>query len=255
MKHEEMRRSQEGTKAGIFGLSCNLILAVAKFFIGTIGNSIIILADGANNLADSISALLTIISFRMEASGEDEMHPYGHGRIEYVTGFLISLMILGTGISVGKEAVMRIFRPETISVSTLAVAVLILSILVKLGIMFYYQKKNKELNSPALDAVRKDSLSDACISILTLAGLCIMPCTNLPLDGILGLMMAVYIFLSGWDGFRENLTLLLGEGANRKTENELREILSECAEIESVEGITIHDYGPDKRLQSQKFTL
>lgn len=248
MAHKKMQRSQEGAKAGIVGLGCNLILAAAKFLIGIAANSIIIIADAANNLTDGISALLTIWGFCMETKEKDELHPYGHGRIEYVTGFLISLLILGTGFSVGKEAVRRIFHPEMVVVSALVMIVAVFSILIKLGMMFYYRWMNKNLNSPALEAVGKDSLNDACDSFLTLVCLLIMPHSTVPLDGILGLIMAGHIAVSGAVSLRDNLALLLGEGMSQETEIELRKVLSEFPEIESVEEITFHDYGPSKKV-------
>lgn len=243
-----MKRSQEGAKAGSVGLGCNLILAAAKFLIGTAANSIIIIADAANNLADGISALLTIWGFRIEAREKDEFHPYGHGRIEYITGFLISLLMLGTGFSVGKEALRRIFHPETVVASALVMIVVAFSILIKLGMMFYYRWKNKNLNSPALEAVRKDSLNDACESFSTLVCLWLMPHTSVPLDGILGLIIAGHIAVSGAGCLGNNLALLLGEGMSQETEMELRKVLSEYPEIERVEGITFHDYGPNKKV-------
>lgn len=248
MTHKKMQRSQEGTKVGIVGLGCNLILAAVKFLIGIAANSIIIIADAANNLTDGISALLTIWGFRMEAREKDELHPYGHGRIEYVTGFLISLLILGTGFSVGKEAVRRIFHPETVVASAQVIIVVGFSILIKLGMMFYYRWRNKNLNSPALEAVRRDSLNDACDSVFTLVCFLIIPHFTVPLDGIFGLIMAGHIASSGAVSLWDNLALLLGEGMSQETEIELRKILSECPEIESVEGITVHDYGPDKKV-------
>ena len=248
MTYKKRQRSQEGMKAGIVGLSCNLILTAAKFLIGIAANSIIIIADAVNNLTDGISALLTILGFRMEANEKDELHPYGHGRIEYVTGFLISLLILGTGFSVGKEAVKRIFYPETVAASVLVMVVVVFSILIKLGMMFYYRWQNKNLDSPTLEVVGKDCLSDACVSFFTLLSLLIMPHSALPLDGIAGLIIAVYLAGSGVVSLRENLALLLGEGMSQETEMELRKVLSQCPEIESVEGITVHDYGPDKKV-------
>ena len=241
-------RSREGTKAGVFGLVCNLMLAAAKCAIGLISNSIAVAADGVNNLTDSVSAVLSILGFRLEAVEEDRIHPYGHGRIEYVTGFLISLLILGTGLGVGKEAVKSVLHPEAVSVSALTIGVLALSVAVKLGVMFYCDRKNKVLASPALEAIKKDSLCDACASALTLTGILIMPYSSLPLDGMMGIVMAVYIFLSGVSTFLGNLSLLLGEGLSRKTECQLREILAACAEIESVGGITVHDYGSEKKI-------
>lgn len=235
-------------KAGIVGLGCNLILAALKFLIGMTANSIILIADAANNLTDGISALLTIWGFRMEAREKDELHPYGHGRIEYVTGFLISLLILGTGFGVGKEAVGRILHPETVIVSKPVIIAAVFGILIKLGMMFYCRWKNKNLNSPALEAARRDSLNDAGESFFTLVCLFLMPHSTIPLDGILGLIMAGHIVVSGIAGLWDNLALLLGEGMSQETEIELRKVLSEFPEIESVEEIMFHDYGPDKKV-------
>lgn len=248
MTDKAMQRSREGTKAGMIGLGCNLILAAGKFLAGAYSNSITVMADGANNLTDSISALLTIAGFRMEAIGEDEMHPYGHGRIEYLIGFLISLLILGTGVGVGRESVMSIFSPKTVSVSAWTIGVLVFSILMKLGMAVYYRSRNQRIVSPTLEAAGEDSFSDACVSALALTGILLMPSCSLPLDGILGIILAVYILVSGAEGFRNNLGLLLGEGMSRNVEDELRRIFSEYSEIERVKEITVHDYGPDKKI-------
>lgn len=248
MKHKEKRRSREGAGAGVMGLICNLLLAAAKFFAGMASNSVVVMADVANHLADGFSALLTMLGFWIEAREKDALHPYGHGRIEYVIGFLISLLIIATGIGVGKTAVTRVFWPQEVSASALTICVLLLSVFVKLGMMLCCQRKNKKLKSPALEAMRKDSLSDACVSALTLAGFLAIPRLSLPLDGILGGMIAVYIVFSGTKGLFENLGLLLGEGPSQKTENELKRVLTECPEIESVGSIAIHDYGPNQKI-------
>lgn len=248
MEHEKLQRSQEGVKAGSLGLICNILLAIVKFFVGMSCNSITIIGDGVNNLTDSISSAVTILGFQMAGVEQDEMHPYGHGRVEYITGFLISLMILGTGISVGKAAAVNILHPEAVLVSAPTAGVLVISIAVKLGMMFYYGSKNREMKSPALEAVQRDCLGDVCVSTLALAGFLAMPWCRMPVDGILGIIMAAYIFASGMKSFRENFALLLGEGPSRKIENELREILTGCKEIECVEEITVHDYGPDKKI-------
>lgn len=248
-KSKTNHRSREGTKAGVFGLVCNLMLAAAKCAIGLISNSIAVAADGVNNLTDSVSAVLSILGFRLEAVEEDRIHPYGHGRIEYVTGFVISLLILGTGLGVGKEAVKSVLHPEAVSVSALTIGVLALSVAVKLGVMFYCDRKNKVLASPGAGGDKKGQpvrrvrfRADFDRESL------IMPYSSLPLDGMMGIVMAVYIFLSDVSTFLGNLSLLLGEGLSRKTECQLREILAACSEIESVGGITVHDYGPEKKI-------
>lgn len=254
MNNKQGNRIKEGINAGIFGLGCNLGLAAVKFLIGIAANSITIIADAANNMTDGVSALLTILGFRVERNEKDELHPYGHGRIEYVTSFSISLLILGTGFSVGKEAVRHIFyfgtgTDLTVVGSAQVIIVFAFSVLIKLGMMFYYRWRNKKLNSPALEAVRKDSLSDACASLFTLLSLLIMPYSStIPLDGIAGLIIAVYIAASGAVSLRDSVGLLLGEGMSQKTEIELRRLISECPEIENVEEIKVHDYGPNKKI-------
>ncbi len=247
-------RSRKGMRAGVIGLTLNMILAVSKLFIGTVCNSLIIQADGANNLIDGLSALLTMAGFKLEDNGKDELHPYGHGRAEYIVGFLISIMILYTGFSVAKESIVRFFEPQKVIPSILAALILIASILIKLMLACYYKKQNREMDSPALKAMEKDSLYDAATSLLTLSGWIVMPYVRFPLDDILGMLMGAYILVFGILEFRDNLALLLGEGASGDTEGILRAMILKCSEIQSVEQIAVHDYGPEQKMAIAEVT-
>lgn len=237
-----------GRRTGWLGLCGNLFLVLIKLMIGYYSNSIAIIADALNNLTDCASSIVTIAGFYLAAKGKDEKHPYGHGRMEYICGFMISNFILVTAISVGKDAIKRLLSPQDIKVSYVVIITLIISIFTKLFMAWVVNRLNKKLSSPALKAIRNDNLSDTLVTTVTLLGILFIPFTDLPLDGFLGLLVSLSILWSGITSFRENLVLLLGEGINPETEQEIRQLVLEYELFKDINMITLHDYGPAEKL-------
>ena len=240
-------RDLAGKRSGWVGLFGNLLLVAAKALAGILSNSVAVTADAMNNLADCVSSLVTLLGFSLATKGRDQMHPYGHGRMEYVCGFVVSLLIILTGLSVGKDAVGRLAAPQQVAVTGLTAAVLCLGVLGKAAMACYVRYLNKAVGSPALDAVQLDNWSDALVTAFTLAGILAAPYPSLPVDGLLGVAVAAVILRSGASSFKENLVLLLGEGADPDTEDEMVRIVTEYIPG-SVEEISLHDYGPENRL-------
>lgn len=241
-------RDALGRRTGWLGLCGNLLLVLIKLTAGYFSNSIAITADALNNLTDCGSSLLTIAGFTLSAREKDRAHPYGHGRMEYVCGFLISILILLTAVSVGKSSLGRLLRPSVVLVSPAILLPLILGIGIKLAMAWYVNRINRTAASAALRAVRNDNLSDSLVTAVTLAGILLIPFTRLPLDGILGILVALSILWSGITSFGENLVLLIGEGATPETEQQIRKILSEYTIFEETAEINLHDYGPEEKL-------
>lgn len=248
-------RDSIGYKIGWIGLGGNLFLVLIKLIVGYLSNSIAILADALNNLTDCASSIVTILGFFLASKGKDNRHPYGHGRMEYICGFMISNLILITAVSVGKDCIMRLTRPQSVHVSKTVAATLLVGIAVKLLMALYVTRLNKAVSSPALKAVRNDNLSDSLVTLVTLVGILFVPFTSLPVDGFLGILVSLSILWSGITSFRENLILLLGEGVDPKMEQKIREIISEYDLFQSVEMITLHDYGPEEKLAFIKVTF
>jgi cation diffusion facilitator family transporter len=216
--------------------------------MGIAGNSVTVITDGFNNLTDCASSLITIIGFRFSVKGEDENHPYGHGRMEYITGFIISMIIIGTAISCGKTAIIRIIHPEQLTIVSWFLLIPILSIVIKLVLAFYIQFVNRSMNSAALRATFKDSIADASITAVTLITLLMAPFTTLPLDGIAGLIVTLVMLWSGIASFFENLSLLLGKGADRELVRCVSSIVLEYDVFSEVRAFAVYDYGPEKKL-------
>ena len=245
--HKESR-DVIGKHSGMVGLFGNLFLVIIKATVGFLSNSVAITADAINNMADCVSSLVTMLGFSLSSRGKDSVHPYGHGRMEYSCGFIISLLILITGASVGKDAFNRLLNPQQITVTGLTITALCVGIVGKVLMAWYVRHLNEKANSPALKAVQKDNVSDALVTTVTLAGVLTVPHINLPVDGILGILVSAVTLKSGLDALGENLLLLLGEGVDSATEDEIMQIVYEYIPTRSVEEISLHDYGPENKV-------
>lgn len=241
-------RQSAGRKTGWIGLWGNLLLVLLKLAAGYLSNSVAVMADGLNNLTDCASSLVTLAGFTLSSKGDDGLHPYGHGRMEYVCGFMVSNLIILTALTAGKDALVRLINPQEIHVSNAVIFTLAAGVLAKLWMAHHVNVLNKSLSSPALRAVRNDDLSDSLVTSVALAGILLSPFTSLPLDGMLGIAVALTILRSGLCSFAENLLLLLGEGIRPETERQIRRIISEYSLFEEVKAIALHDYGPEKKL-------
>lgn len=247
-KSSEERREKAGRRSGIMGLMGNLMLAVIKAAAGVMSNSVAVTADAMNNLTDCASSLVTLLAFTLSSREKDKVHPYGHGRMEYICGFVISLLIMYTGVSIGLDSGKRLFIPQDITITGVTIAVLGIGIAVKACMAWCIYRWNKNVDSAALRAVLKDNLLDAAATAVTLAGILAAPYTSLPVDGIHGIAVSAFILKSGFNSFRENFVLLLGEGIDSVTEDGIRQIVSQYIPAKAVEEISLHDYGPESRL-------
>lgn len=242
-----MDRKTLGRKAGIAGIIGNLLLFLIKIFAGTAANSIAVIADAFNNLLDSSSSVITIIGFQASGRGRDEKHPFGHGRMEYICGFLIALIILGAACSLGLRSVKRLLFPEEITVHALMFLVPISSIVIKSRLIAYTVHINRVLDSPALRASIRESYADILVTLLTLFTLLLAPCTEIPVDAMAGLVIAVFILWSGLTALSENMDLLIGRRADDSLEARIRALLLEYSAFREVCSLYIHDYGPDQQ--------
>ncbi|WP_130863310.1 cation diffusion facilitator family transporter [Bacilliculturomica massiliensis] len=244
----ETSRDAVGIRSGLAGLLGNLLLFLIKGVAGVLSNSVAVTADAMNNLADCVSSLVTLLGFSFSGRGKDSAHPYGHGRMEYICGFSISLLIMITGASVGADALGRLLHPLQITITGLTVAALSFSIAIKALMAWYVGYLNKNVRSTALKAVQRDNFSDALVTAATLMGILAVPHTDLPVDGMLGIAVTVVILKSGFSSFCESLVLLLGEGVDADTEDGIMQIISQFIPAKSVEEISLHDYGPENKL-------
>lgn len=187
-------RQEYGMLCGITGIILNIFLFAGKFMAGTISNSIAITADAINNLSDAGSSFVTLIGFKLAGAKPDPEHPFGHGRIEYVSGLVVAAAILLMAYELVRDSVSKIIHPEETEFSTLIVVILVVSILVKIYMYYYNNSIGKKIDSAAMRATAMDSLSDTCATAVVLAATLVGHFTGLYIDGYCGALVGIFIF-------------------------------------------------------------
>ena len=208
-KESETRRAY-GVLCGVVGILLNVLLFAGKFLAGTLSGSIAITADAFNNLSDAGSSFVTLVGFQLAGQKPDSEHPFGHGRMEYVSGLAVSVLILLMGLELGKSSIEKILHPEPVESGALIFVILCASIAVKLYMFFYNHRLGKKLNSPAMLATAMDSLSDSVATAAVLAATLVGHFTDLLIDGWCGVLVAVFILWSGINAVKDTLDPLLG---------------------------------------------
>ncbi len=243
-------RAAYGSLSGLVGIVCNLLLFAGKLSVGLLAGSVAIVADAVNNLSDAASSIVTLVGFKMASKPADADHPFGHARMEYLSGLAVAVMILLIGVELAKGSVEKILHPEPVAFSTVLVVVLALSIGVKLWMSLFNRKLGRKISSKALEAAAADSRNDVIATAAVLAAAVIGKLTNLQIDGYAGLLVAAFILWSGIGLVKETVNPLLGENADP----ELRKILiDEVRSNDKVLGfhdLMVHDYGPWQRFAS-----
>lgn len=248
-ENPEVRRAY-GTLSGALGIFLNIILFAGKLTAGIIGGSVAIVADALNNLSDAGSSVITLIGFHMAGQKPDKGHPFGHGRIEYISGLIVSMLIILMGFELGKSSVEKIITPTGTEFSIIAVIILAASILVKLYMCFYNRSVGKKISSPAMMATAADSLSDCVATTVVLACTLITKFTGTDLDGICGTAVAIFIFIAGIRAAKDTIDPLLGVPPTEEFVNEIGETVMSHKGVLGFHDLVVHDYGPGRRMIS-----
>lgn len=243
-------RGRYGVLAGGMGIFLNLCLFCGKFFAGFFTGSIAITADAFNNLSDAGSSVVTLAGFKMASMPADREHPFGHGRLEYLSGLAISAAILLVGVELGKSSVEKIIHPEAVQMGILPVVILILSILVKLWMAYFNRNLGKRISSSAMMATAADSLTDAAATSAVLIGMAVGHFSGRLIDGYIGLLVAAFILYSGFTTARDSLSPLLGQAPDKEFVASIREAALAHPEILGIHDLVVHDYGPGRRIIS-----
>ena len=236
-------RNQYGVLTGIMGIVLNLLLFAGKFLAGILTASIAVTADAFNNLSDAGTSIITMVGFKIAGMPADDEHPFGHGRVEYVAGLLVSIVIIIMGFELGKGSIEKIFNPEEITFSALSLGILVASVLVKLYICLYNRKIGKLINSATMKATAIYSLSDCISTISVIIGLVVFLIWNVNIDGYVGLLVAVFIFKTGIGAVKESLTPLLGEKADEEYIMDIKKSILSYDNIVGVHDLIVHNYG------------
>lgn len=245
-KNVSDQRTIFGILAGVVGLLSNLLLFGSKLFIGFISGSVSIMADAMNNLSDTISSILTLAGFYISGKPADKEHPYGHERFEYISGFLVSLLITFVGFQFFTTSIDRIRYPQSILVNPTILLVLFLSILIKLLQGLFYKHVAKRIDSHTLLATAKDSMNDVFTTVAVLVSATVEWMTGLKIDGFVGFVIACYILLTGFQLIKEFINELMGVRPNQVEIDQMKMYLSSVSTIIGYHDLLIHQYGPSK---------
>ena len=243
-------RTSYGVLSSITGIVLNLILAGAKYAAGVISGSISITADAINNLSDAGSSIVSFFGVKISAKPPDKDHPNDHGRVEYISAFIVSFFVLFMGVELFKDSVDKIIHPEPVKFSFLSLAILVISILCKLWLGVFNKNLGKKINSAPMMAVMKDSFSDCLATGVAAISIIVSAFSDINIDGYLGIVVAVFIFIAGFDILRETLGDILGRPPEAEFVEEITEKIMSYPHVCGVHDMIIHDYGPSCRFAS-----
>ena len=246
---EELRKAY-GILCGTVGIALNVLLFAGKFFAGTLSGSIAITADAFNNLSDAGSSIVTLLGFQLAGQKPDPHHPFGHGRIEYLSGLAVSMLILLMGFELGKSSIEKILHPEAVDSSPLVIAILCVSIAVKLYMSFYNRSIGKKINSAAMEATATDSLSDSVATSAVLIATLVSRFTGLQIDGWCGVAVAAFILFSGFNAAKDTINPLLGTPPTKEFVDQIASLVLSHAAVIGIHDLLVHDYGPGRLMIS-----
>lgn len=239
-------RSAYGKLGGKVGIACNVLLCITKFIAGILSGSLSISADAVNNLSDASSSIISLIGFKLSEKTPDREHPYGHGRYEYLAGFTVAALIIVIGAELLRSSIMKIINPTEITFGVLPLAVLAVSIAVKLWLMTFYLKLSRKINSEVLKASAMDSRNDVFSTAAVLAALLITHFSGINLDGIMGAVVAIVILISGIGLVKEAMDPLLGKAPSPEMTEQIRKKILSYDGVLGTHDLLIHDYGPGR---------
>lgn len=243
-------RKAYGILCGLVGILLNLLLFAGKFFAGWLSGSIAITADAFNNLSDAGSSLVTLLGFQLAGQKPDPHHPFGHGRMEYLSGLAVAMFILFMGFELGKSSLSKILHPQSVDSSPLVIAILCVSIAVKLYMAFYNRSIGKKIDSAAMEATAADSLSDSLATAAVLLATLVAHFTGLLIDGWCGLLVAVFILWSGFNAAKDTINPLLGTPPTKELVESIEALVLSYPDVLGIHDLLVHDYGPGRRMVS-----
>ncbi len=243
-------RQSYGMLSGAFGIAFNIILVIFKMIAGVLSGSIAVFSDALNNLSDVTSSVVTLIFFKLSGREADEEHPFGHGRLEYVAGLIVSLLIIIMAVELLNGSIMKIIHPEDVELSFVVVLILVVSIFIKFIMFASYLQTSKLIDSATIRSAAMDSLSDVLSTSIVLISLIVFEVTGKNIDGYAGIVVALFIFKTGIDAAKDTINPLLGEPPTKEFLRDIeRTVLThEC--VLGVHDIVVHNYGPSRVMMS-----
>jgi cation diffusion facilitator family transporter len=247
---EPAARAAVGKLSGAVGILCNLLLAAAKLVVGILAGAVSVTADAMNNFSDAASSIVTLVGFKLAEKPADSEHPYGHARFEYLSGLAVAALIIVIGFELAKTSLDKILHPAAVLVSVPLIVVLAASMAVKLWMSLFNRKLGKLIGSTALLAVSADSRNDVIATGAVLIAAVVERLTSLPVDGYMGMAVALFILYSGANLAKETISPLLGEAASPELRKDIVKVLEGNDRVLGWHDLMVHDYGPGQRFAS-----
>lgn len=246
MSDEKAVRRAYGTTCSGAGIGFNVLLFAGKLIAGMLSGSVAIVSDAFNNLSDAGSSIISLVGFKLSNKKSDPQHPFGHGRLEYISGLCVSFLIILMGVELGKASIEKIIEPAQVKFSLLTAAILAASILVKLYMALYNSRIGKRLNAVTMKAMAKDSLSDAVATGVVLMSMIVAKLADIAIDGYCGVVVAAFILFTGITAARDTISPLLGQKPDSEFIEEVMRIVNAHKEIIGTHDLVVHDYGPGR---------
>ncbi len=243
-------RKKYGILCGGCGIALNILLFALKLFVGTITSSVAVTADAFNNISDAGSSVVTMVGFRLAGKKPDPEHPFGHGRIEYISGLIVAMLIFVMGFELIGSSVGAILSPEPTELNLISVIILAVSVVIKLYMFIYNRAIGKKIGSAAMTATASDSIGDAAATLAVLVSLAVSHFSGWLIDGYIGLAVALFILFAGYRAAKETIELLLGTRPDRELVAELEKTVLSYYPITGVHDLILHDYGPGRQFLS-----
>lgn len=243
-------RSNYATLSSVTGIIANFLLFVGKLVIGILSASVAIIADAFNNIGDAGSSIVTLIGFRFSGKHADKEHPMGHGRFEYISAFIVDVLIIFVGVELFKTSVEKIIEPQATDISTVTLVFLGVAIAVKAWLFFFYRKIAKKINSSAIKGASYDSISDVVATTLVFVSALLSKYAGLNIDGYAGILVAAFIFYTGIKAAKETIDLLLGGTPDKGIVKKIAEFVKRYPEVIGIHDVMVHDYGPGRQIIS-----
>lgn len=243
-------REKYGMLSSITGVIVNILLSVFKLIIGVIASSMSIISDALNNISDAGSSIVTMLGFKMSQKKVDADHPWGHGRMEYISAFIVDILIILVGFELLQSSVDKIINPELPSISNVTIILLVVAILVKLWLFVFYKKIAKTISSAAIKGNAYDSISDSISTFAVLVSALVAKFMSISIDGYVSLLVSVFILITGFKALKEIIDILLGMKPDPEFVKEIEEFAVKYETIEGIHDIMVHDYGPGRKIVS-----
>lgn len=243
-------RGKYASLAGGTGIALNILLFIGKLTLGILAGSVAIIADAFNNISDAGSAVVTLIGFRLANMPVDKEHPLGHGRFEYITGFIVDMLIILVGFELFTSSIDKIMNPSLPSVGNVTLIVLGVAILVKIWLFFFYSHIGKKINSSAIKASAFDSLCDCIATALVLVSSLVARFAGVAIDGWAGILVAAFILFTGVKAAKETIDLLLGSPPDPEFIDGIYEFVKDYPKVLGIHDVIVHDYGPGRQIVS-----